>query len=423
MQGLLRAQCSLLMLALLANSALAYEPAIDNKPITAQAIVNGTLAVAGAQPWMAALLRKNSTNTAASQRKFCGGTLVASAWVMTAAHCVESAKAAAIEIVLGRDDLDGSGGAVHQVSRILVHPRYNDETNFADIALLQLSTVATATPVALPTAVDPASFLGSTGITLGWGSTRGQNKLPCTLRFLASPPSNAADYSCKTLLLRSLTQSTLLRSAPATVLTNTACNSRFIAFLREHKITVPAGLTNAVELYPHTLCAIDPSQGASACYGDSGGPLIMQRNGKPMVIGITAFGLELSCQGPNHIEFYTEVAAFFDFITTAMASSAALTFDALCAAPVGDIAVSVGQVVNGSASVKLSWQPAARAIGYRVLFVELPRRDNGVGRREAVRATELQATLQSPSRYLVAVQGQGSACDAVRSQPVEVVVP
>ena len=56
---------------------------------TSSALVGGSDAQSGAQPWMAALLR-NSTNPdlPPSARQFCGGTLIAPAWVVTAAHCV-----------------------------------------------------------------------------------------------------------------------------------------------------------------------------------------------------------------------------------------------------------------------------------------------------------------------------------------------
>ena len=95
-------------------------------------------------PWMAAI-------SDPSESFFCGGTLIASQWVLTAAHCMfkdsegtQAQTAAEIRIVLGEHDITDSFESkipkkVVQVSQIINHPSYSALTSNNDIALIKLS--------------------------------------------------------------------------------------------------------------------------------------------------------------------------------------------------------------------------------------------------------------------------------------------
>ncbi len=50
-------------------------------------IIGGREAVPGAWPWQVGLINRTVANT--FQGQFCGGTLIAADWVLTAAHCVD----------------------------------------------------------------------------------------------------------------------------------------------------------------------------------------------------------------------------------------------------------------------------------------------------------------------------------------------
>ena len=88
--------------------------------------------VAGSSTWGWAVSIKLGTGG------LCGGAIIASQWILTAAHCVSSYTASQITVYAGSNSM--WSGQARSVSAIYSHSSYNSATKQNDIALLQLSS-------------------------------------------------------------------------------------------------------------------------------------------------------------------------------------------------------------------------------------------------------------------------------------------
>ena len=127
-------------------------------------IVGGTEAARGDWPWAAAITLRRQDG---SLFQYCGGSLIAPSWVLTAAHCEVQVGDL---VVLGRHDLSTADGTEHSIDFVLTHNAYDSSSNDNDIALIKLSQPSSQTPANLVDAADTNAGPGADSTVTGWGA-------------------------------------------------------------------------------------------------------------------------------------------------------------------------------------------------------------------------------------------------------------
>nr|XP_017107880.2 serine protease grass-like [Drosophila bipectinata] len=238
----------------------------------------------GSRPWMA-LLEYNTTQPFRARFK-CGGTLITSKFVLTAAHCI---KDTLVSVRLGEYDLNKTDDCVFfgnekicldspldvPIEKMFVHGGFNKTRLVNDIALIRLKDPVRFTdwirPICLPMSLDLQLESQSTTKPLevvGWGITE--------LNQLSNVPKKA-----------------FIRRLPLTQCIFDIRDKRFCATADE----------------------------VDSCQGDSGGPLAFHAlyNGKQRLVqlGIVSYGYEKCREHPY--AFYTDVAEYMGWITETIA--------------------------------------------------------------------------------------------------------
>ena len=233
----------------------------------------------GRWPWMVLL----GEQVNGRRRWSCGGTLISSRTVLTAAHCVAGRQSSALTARLGEHDTSTTRDGQHtdvSVSQIITHPGYAKKQN--DIALLTLSRPVPFSrriqPVCLPAA--DADHTGSSADLAGWGYTEFNGE-----------------------------GTSVLQEVSLTVVNEQQCE-RTYQKLRAFNTDFPGGFQGT------KLCA-NGADGASkdSCRGDSGGPLVYRTTVNPrryQVIGVVSTGH--GCGNPEYPGIYTKVSKYIPWI-------------------------------------------------------------------------------------------------------------
>jgi trypsin len=217
----------------------------SRRVLEAPRIVGGDIATDLLYPWMAALETFDGW-------QYCGGTVISSHWVLTAAHCQVQAG----DVVhVGTTDLRQPGRRL-LVVEVRNHPGWSSTTSGDDVAVVRIEDAAGVEPIELATVTPTAG----TAWAIGWGAT------------------------CE-----GCSGSAQLLHVELPIVSHSACVSAYWG-----------------DIDSTMICA--GNAGHDACQGDSGGPLVVDGT----QVGVTSWGE--GCARPGAPGVWTDVAVEREWI-------------------------------------------------------------------------------------------------------------
>ncbi|XP_065761129.1 serine protease 48 [Muntiacus reevesi] len=255
---------------------------VCGRPVHSGRVVGGKDAAAMRWPWQVSLKFSNF--------HVCGGSLISDRWIVTAAHCLQMTWIPFLYTVwLGSIDINNLGeGVIHHVSRMVIHPIYNNASG--DIALLRLFTRVTYRSSILPICLSHVRkkqliVPGSCWVT-GWGKLReGDANNPTTLQ-----------------------------EAEVPIIEHQKCENIYnplAPFLPQAQPVIEESM----------VCAGDLNKGKDTCQGDSGGPLACQIDGIWILIGLSSWGMGCGTSFPG---VYTNVTYYQKWIMSVISRAEVL---------------------------------------------------------------------------------------------------
>lgn len=239
-------------------------------------IVGGSHSAFGEWPWMVSVRRTSFFGFASKHR--CGGAVLNSNWIITAAHCVDDLPKSQIRIRVGEYDFSSTQEPYpyeeRGVERKVVHPRFNFFTYEYDLALVRVDSPLKfyphVRPVCLP--AQNENLIGKNATVTGWGRLAEGGTLPSILQEVQVP-----------------------------IISNKNCEQMFLKAGREENIP---------DMF---VCAGYENGGRDSCQGDSGGPLVVKKeDGRWYLAGIISWGI--GCAEPNMPGVCTRISKFKDWI-------------------------------------------------------------------------------------------------------------
>jgi secreted trypsin-like serine protease len=270
-------------------------------------IVNGVPVPQGKYPWQVRLY-----SSMEDKKGFCGGSIIAPQWVLTASHCLAKGESHggpntavdAENVVVGYGSIDRTKTTKIPAEKIFVHQGYLDKglDGKADIALIKLKK-----PINKPTVIglaDPETdgqlLADGASVTVsGWGAIWS----PFDKDIEALMP----DLGPQTEMLDKWQFPLKLHEVEINAMDNNNCNAAF----------QPTGLAVA----PTEICAMVKGTTKDSCQGDSGGPLVVKADNPNgyLQVGVVSWGT--MCGNKVTPSVFARVSSFNDWINGIMKSN------------------------------------------------------------------------------------------------------
>jgi chymotrypsin len=229
-------------------------------------IVGGAVVTPGAHPYQTGLLMSNGG--------LCGGSMISSRTILSAAHCPIGT--ASTQIIMGAHELRANEASQHRQtvpsSAYRIHANYNRANLNNDICTLQTpgTMPSNARIRSIPMAPAGAgTFAGVQAVVSGWGRTTNTGGASAHLRSVSQP-----------------------------IITNAVCASTY----------------GTSVIIASTIC-MATTGGRGTCNGDSGGPLTIASGGARQQVGVVSFGSSAGCTSGAPAGF-ARVSSFRAWITS-----------------------------------------------------------------------------------------------------------
>ncbi|XP_062819734.1 coagulation factor IX isoform X1 [Anolis carolinensis] len=249
------------------NATAAHEEMLDNMtqmilpPSRPKREVANMDSMKGEVPWQVSMY-------SFERRGFCGGTIIAEKWVITAAHCLAQQPHT---IVAGEYNVDvfEHTEQLRRIVRMIPHPAYNASNKYHhDIALLELDSPLKWSSYITPICLADKAFTDrllehGPGTVSGWWKLAEQRRPPSVLQVLQVDQAmcpNSTRYS----------------------------------------------------IVPNTFCGKSPDNAKKVHQGDSGGPYTTDIKGTRFLTAIIACGEP--CAGEDKYSIYTRIGDHLQWI-------------------------------------------------------------------------------------------------------------